>query len=767
MICIRKLKISAHKPTLFISSLIIYTLPKFEHFIQLPNLRRMASTNSVSALMPPIALQKPHKIAFGAVNGENRGETPFKEIRYREDPWFWLRDDTRKNEDMLEHLRKENSYVEEKTKHLVGFQKKLYDEHISHLKETDEDPPYPYGKYFYYSRTVKGLSYKIHCRKEASSFDELSKEETKEEVILDENKVAEGHQQCVIGTVKPSADHAILGYSVDFTGNETYSIHLINLASGTILEDQVEGVGYGGEIQWGKDNTVFFYVTEDDAKRPHKLWKHVVGTKQSEDICLFTEDDEVFNVNIGKSKDGLYLFACSASTETYEFWYIDLHDEETKLHPIQKREKGLRYEVEHVSNKFLIWTNINNAVNNRLMCASVDNPGKDNWKEIIPYDSTRKIDEVEVFRSFIAIEGRQDGLTQLWTMPIKNDTLDTIDPKMLRKINWSDEIFECCLSTNKVFETTLLRTRYSSLTTPVMWQDYDVTKDSFSLVKQKEVLRFDSSLYVVKRMFAKANDGTKIPISMVHRKDTNINNGNTPTMLYGYGSYGICIDPGFSRFILPYLDRGMVYAIAHIRGGGEMGRYWYEEEGKYLNKRNTFSDFINCAEHLIEMNITNSQKLAIEGRSAGGLLMGAVLNMRPDLFKVAVAGVPFVDVINSMCDPSIPLTTGEWEEWGNPNEARFFDYMLSYSPYDNVREQPYPNILITCGLHDPRVAYWEPAKWASKLRTLKTDQNDILLKTELEAGHFSASDRYKYIREKSFEQSVVFYYLDLVDNDCK
>ena len=268
-------------------------------------------------------------------------------------------------------------------------------------------------------------------------------------------------------------------------------------------------------------------------------------------------------------------------------------------------------------------------------------------------------------------------------------------------------------------------------------------------------------------MFAKANDGTQIPMSMVHRKDVDINSGNTPTMLYGYGSYGICIDPGFHRFILPYLDRGMVYVIAHIRGGGEMGRYWYEEQGKYLNKRNTFTDFINCAEKLIEMNITNPEKLATEGRSAGGLLMGAVLNMRPDLFKVAIAGVPFVDVVNSMCDPSIPLTTGEWEEWGNPNEAKFFDYMLSYSPYDNVREQPYPNILIPCGLHDPRVAYWEPAKWASKLRTLKTDNNDILLKTELEAGHFSASDRYKYYREKSFEQSVVLQHLGLIDDDCK
>ena len=723
----------------------------------------------MSSSTPPIAVQKPHKIAFGAVPGENRGEKPFTELRYRSDPWFWLRDDTRKNEEVLEHLRKENTYTQEKTKHLDKFQKKLYDEHIAHLKETDEDPPFPHGKYFYYSRTVKGLSYKIHCRKEASNFEMFSKEETEEEVILDENKIAEGHEQCDIPMVSPSPDHTILGYSVDFKGNETYTLHLINLKSGTLLDDQVERIGYGGGISWGKDNEVFYYVTEDDAKRPYKLWKHIVGTKQEDDVCLFTEDDEVFNLNIGKSKDGRYLFCCSASTETYETHYIDLNAEETILKPIQMREKGLRYEVEHILGRFLIWTNINGAVNNRLMTTPIDHSEKENWIEIIPYDPTRKIDGVEVFRSFIAIEGRQEGLTQLWTMQIESaGNLDhQVDPRMLKKINWPEEIYECSLSTNKVYDTTVLRTRYSSLTTPMTWQDYNISSGTFELIKQKEVLNFDSSLYVVKRLFARANDGTKIPMSVVHRKDADITNGNTPTMLYGYGSYGICIDPGFHRFILPYLDRGMVYAIAHIRGGGEMGRYWYEEQGKYLNKRNTFTDFINCAEHLIQENITNPQKIAIEGRSAGGLLMGAVLNMRPDLFKIAVAGVPFVDAVNSMCDPSIPLTTGEWEEWGNPNEDKFFDYMLSYSPYDNVREQPYPNILITCGLHDPRVAYWEPAKWASKLRTMKTDKNEILLKTELEAGHFSASDRYKYYREKSFEQSVVFQHLDLVDEDCK
>ena len=716
---------------------------------------------SLAKLDAPIAPQKPHKVAFGKVENENRGENPFFPLRYRDDPWFWLRDDTRKNEDILDHLRKENAYTEEKTKHLTKFQKKLYDEHISHLKETDERPPYPYGQYYYYTKTVKGLSYKMHCRKTASSLEELAT--AAEETILDENKIAEGHKQCVIKGVKPSPDHTFLAYSVDFKGDETYTVKLLNLQNGEYCKDVVEGVA--GGIQWGKDNNTFFYLSQDKAKRPYKLWKHIVGTEQKDDICYYTEEDEVFWFGLGKSKDGRYLFPGSGSSETSEIRFIDLHAEETKLVVIQPREFGLRYDVEHREGMLFIWTNMNDAINNRLMVTSIDKPGKEHWKEIIPYDSTRKIDEVEVFKNFIVIQGRQDGLTQIWTMGLNEDS--TVNPQSFKKIQFKEEMYECAISTNKVYDTNFIRTYYSSLTTPDQWEDYNFNDGTFKLVKQKECLNFDSSLYVCKRLFAKANDGTQIPMSMVHRKTTKVDGGNTPTMLYAYGSYGICIDPCFHRMILPYLDRGMVYVIAHIRGGGEMGRYWYEEQGKYLNKRNTFSDFINCAEHLVESKVTNPDKLSIEGRSAGGLLMGAVLNMRPDLFKIAVAGVPFVDCVNTMCDPSIPLTTGEWEEWGNPNESKYFDYMLSYSPYDNVREQPYPNILITSGLYDPRVAYWEPAKWASKLRTMKTDNNDVLVKMDLDVGHFSASDRYKYIREKSFEQSIVMDYLGIVDEDCK
>ena len=743
----------------------IPSVPKFELIAALRKTHTMSSSRSISPdeYTPPIAVQKPHKVTFGAVKGENRGENPFRMLRYRDDPWFWLRDDKRNNEEVLKHLKKENSYTEVKTKHLKAFEKKLYNEHISHLKETDEDPPFVHGKYFYYTRTVEGKSYKIHCRKEASDFEGFYSKDTKEEVILDENLIAEGHEQCNINVVEISPDHTMLAYSVDFKGSETYTIRLVDLLTGLTLPDKVKGTS--GYVEWGGDTQVIFYVTEDEAKRPYKLWKHVVGTEQTTDINLFTEEDEIFYLGIFKSKDGQYLFISSESTETSEISFIDLKAAQTELVTIQKREKGLRYNIEHLfGNSFIIWTNINDAVNNRLMLSTLNNLSKNNWKEILPYDSLRQIKNVEVFSKFVAIEGRQDGLTQIWTLKIAKDgDSSSIDPSTLKKIKWPEKLYKCKLGTNKEYNTTSLRIIYSSLTTPSKWQDFHMMDNKMTLVKQKEILNFDSSLYVVKQMMAKANDGTLIPISMVYKKDVSIKNGDTPTMLYGYGSYGSSVDPGFDRMIIPYLDRGMVYAIAHIRGGGEMGRPWYEEKGKYLNKRNTFSDFINCAEHLIQENVTKPEKLAIEGRSAGGMLIGTVLNMRPDLFKIAVAGVPFVDVMNTMSDPSIPLTTGEWEEWGNPNEDKYFDYMLSYSPYDNVREQPYPHILITCGLHDPRVAYWEPTKWAAKLKTLKTDKNEVLLKTDLEAGHFSASDRYKKIKETSFNQAVVLRHLGLID----
>eukprot|EP00122_Pirum_gemmata_P007905 Pgem_evm2s7269 len=469
----------------------------------------------------------------------------------------------------------------------------------------------------------------------------------KEEIILDENIIAEGKDQCVVMGVKPSPDHQFLAYSVDFTGNETYMVKVIDLTTGKENNDVVEGVV--GTIQWGANNSYFFYLSEDKAKRPYKLWRHVIGTNQDQDVCLLTEEDELFYAGMSKSKDGKFLFCGSGSTETSEQFYLDLTvPNNTELKMIQEREFGLLYDVEHRDGLFFICTNFDKAINNRLMAAPVNSPSKASWVEVIPYDESRRIDDFDVFKDYMVLEGRQDGLTQLWTLKFQKDYIynddneninSVVDSNSFKKIQFSESLYECAISVNYIYDTDEVRIYYSSLTTPSKWQNYNMTTGKFTLVKQKECLMYNPSLYQCKRIFAKANDGTNVPMSMVYRTDKYNDNSPNPTMLYAYGSYGICIDPCFMATILPYLDRGVVYVIAHIRGGGEMGRYWYEEQGKYLNKRNTFSDFINCAEQLIKEGITSNNLLACEGRSAGGLLIGSILNMRPDLFKIAVAGV--------------------------------------------------------------------------------------------------------------------------------
>jgi len=727
-------------------------------------------------IKPPIAQQRYHEVLFGVVAGEDRGPNAFSPPRRRPDPWFWLRDMKRKNKAMLAHLRRENAYTEQQTAHLAGFRKVLYDEHISHLKETDDKPASIDGDYFYYTRTEKGLGYIKHCRKPRISKQErLPSPEAKEEVYLDENEVAKDHKHCTIKSVKISADHNLVAYTADFTGSETYEIRVHDIANGKDLPDVVTKVG--SSLEWGKNS--LFYFIKDKSERPYKLMYHALGTPQENDICLKTEEDVQFWSWMWKSKSNRFLFVCSGSSETHEIQYIDLASKgEPKLIMIQKRILGLIYLVAHNGrDDLLIWTNKDGALNQRLMIAPLDNPGQANWKELIPYDSNRRIDSVEEFENFLVIQGREGGLSQLWIIDAPQGQ---VDANSLRRVKFKEELYDVSISVNKVFKTPYVRITYSSLTTPTTWYDCEMSKipkilsdadhqKAFSLIKQTEILNFDHNKYICKRLFAKASDGTRIPMSVVCLKscleDSNVENKDAsitqklakprPMMMCGYGSYGCSIEPKFKNIILPYLDRGVIYVIAHIRGGGAMGRFWYEEQGKYLNKRNTFSDFIACAEHLIESGWTSPSLMACEGRSAGGLLIGNVVNMRPDLFQIAVASVPFVDLMNTMSDPSIPLTTNEWSEWGNPNCHKYFDYMLSYSPYDNVRKQGYPNIYVSTGLHDPRVGYWEPAKWVSKLRFNKTDQNEILFKVDMDAGHFSASERYKLYRERSHEQAFV------------
>eukprot|EP00462_Mataza_sp_D1_P020413 CAMPEP_0175147498 /NCGR_PEP_ID=MMETSP0087-20121206/16029_1 /TAXON_ID=136419 /ORGANISM="Unknown Unknown, Strain D1" /LENGTH=766 /DNA_ID=CAMNT_0016432701 /DNA_START=52 /DNA_END=2352 /DNA_ORIENTATION=- len=704
---------------------------------------------------PPKLRKEPHMVPFGAVPGQNRGDNPMSPLLHIEDPYFWVRDDTRKNPEVLDHLRAENAYTKLKTQHLDSFCKTLYSEMLSHVQETDESCPYPHGPYQYYTRTEKGSSYRWHCRRHSAAG---AGGEGKEEVLLDENAVAAGLAHCEVGRVAVSPDHKVLAYSVDTSGYETYTIKFKVIATGEELPDTVEGTGRS--VVWGRDNTEIFYSTFDHAHRTNKVWLHRVGTPRESDQCLHTEDDELYSAYFFKSFSGRFLFLASASSETTEFHAIDLPNQprDTGLmnsYCIQPRHKGVVYQVAHHGDRFFIVSNRNTAINFKLSWARVqpDKCGAADWEDVFPYDPAVKTDSVTCFEKYLVVSGREGGFTRVWVAPFTAD--GGVGDKHC--ISFPEPIYTIEEGVNKEFTSTSLRLSYSSLTCPVTWFDYDMGTRTLTQVKQKPCPNYNSDLYACERWEATSADGVKVPMSAVFRKDKRNQRQEAqagPVHLYGYGSYEISIDPDFRHTILPLLDRGVTYVIAHIRGGGEMGRSWYED-AKYLSKKKTFEDFVACAQHLVSCGITTPQMMTTEGRSAGGLLMGAVLNMRPDLFVGAVAGVPFVDVMCTMSDASIPLTTGEWEEWGNPNETKYFQYMLEYSPYENVKAQAYPHILVTSGLFDPRVAYWEPTKWVAKLRDVKTDSNEVLLKMELDSGHFSASDRYHYLREKAFDTAFI------------
>ncbi|KAL3662449.1 hypothetical protein V7S43_012307 [Phytophthora oleae] len=712
-------------------------------------LRRAAYSTLAKRVRPPVLEKRPKMVPFGAVEDQNRGPNPMKPILYLEDPYFYVRDDSRKNEEVLEHLRKENEYTDIKTKHLANVRANIYDELLSHVQETDEDYPYPHGPYLYYNRTVKGSSYTYHCRK-------TKIENAPEELLLDENEIAKGHNHCQVASVSPSPDHRYLAYMVDFSGYETYTGYVKNLETGELLPDRIENIS---SLRWGKDASVLYYATQDEAHRQDKLWRHKMGSKELDEL-LYTEDDEIYSAYFQKARSGRYMFLLSSSSETSEVSFIDLDDPSKPPELIAKREKGLIYSVDHFANNFYIVTNKDKATNFKLMRTPIASPSPENWVDVFPYDENVKVDDIDCFKDFMVMEGRQGGYSQLWIIVPGED-----NKHARHQITFKESSFTVSGSVNRDYDTDKYRFIYSSMTTPWTTFDYDVNSRESKLLKEKPVPNYDRTLYKTERLEAQATDGTKVPISLVYRSDMR-SQDRQPLHLYGYGSYEIPIDPSFVSSILPMLDRGVIYAIAHIRGGGEMGRTWYED-AKYKKKNNTFTDFISCAEHLVSTGYTSPSKMTCEGRSAGGLLMGAVLNLRPDLFTAAIAGVPFVDVMNTMSDASIPLTTGEWEEWGNPNEKEYFQYMLSYSPYENVKQQAYPNILITSGLYDPRVAYWEPTKWAAKLRDMKSDQNEVLLKMDLSSGHFSASDRYHYLKEKAFDLAYLLDHLKAIKESDK
>lgn len=677
---------------------------------------------------PPLAAKKPEELT---IHGHKRV-----------DPYYWLRE--RENPEVIAYLEAENAYTEAALAHTDALREKLYEEMLSRIQETDETVPVRLNGYYYYSRTEEGKQYNIYCRKEGNL-------EAEEQVLLDLNELAEGHEYLRLGIYKVSPDQRLLAYSLDTDGSEDYVIYFKDLERGELLPDQIPGTSYSAE--WAKDSQTLFYTTKDEAKRDDQVWRHRLGGNPASDELLFHEQDELFHVYLYRTKDRRYVILTSESKETNEQLFLDASEPAGNFRLLEPREKNTRYYAGHHSGTFYIRTNADGARNFKVVTAPVADPGKRQWKEGIAHREAVKIDDLDLFSDHLVLYERENGLRTIRIVDLAHDNTYEVD--------FAEPVYTYQQNRNPEFDSNLLRFTYTSLTTPESVYDYNMDSKERTLLKRKPVLGgYDPEEYRTERIFATADDGAEIPISLVYKKAFFKEAKPIPCLLYGYGSYGASVDPAFNSNRLSLLDRGFIFAIAHIRGGGEMGRTWYEQ-GKFLHKRNTFTDFIACAKHLLAEGYTNRKQLAIIGGSAGGLLVGAVLNMAPHLFQAAVAAVPFVDVVTTMLDETIPLTVGEFEEWGNPKEHEYYEYMLSYSPYDNVSSQTYPHLLVTAGLNDPRVQYWEPAKWAARLRDLKLGTNRLLLKTEMGAGHAGPSGRYDYLKEVAFQYAFTLDALDV------
>jgi len=647
------------------------------------------------------------------------------------DPYHWMRDDTRKLPEVIEHLEAENAYTGAVTAPIRSRVDGLFEEMVARIKEDDETAPVRWGGFHYSSRTEKGKQYRIFCRREEGG---------EEQVYLDANREAEGHDYYRLGALAISPDHRLLAWAADTDGGETYTIRIRDLSTGENLEDTIVGV-YAG-LEWAADNKTLFYTTLDKTHRPWRLHRHLLGTPASEDALVFEEPNEQFFLNIHKTRSDRFLIIHLGSNDTNEAHYLEADDPCGEFRVVAPRKKGIEYSIDHHGDRFLIHTN-ESAVNFRLFETPVADPARENWAEVIPHRPDVQLEQVEPFRDHLAVIERRAGLTRLRILAMPG--YDGHD------VEFDEPVYCVTLNQNPEYATGTVRFVYESLTTPETVIDYDTSARTREVRKVEEVLGgYDPGEYVADRVHAVAPDGTRVPISLVHRHGLKLD-GDNPLLIYGYGAYGsTSTDPGFHSIRISLLDRGFVYAIAHVRGGGDLGRPWYEA-GKLEHKTNTFTDFIACAEHLIAEGYTSSERIALRGGSAGGLLVGAVVNMRPDLFRAAIAKVPFVDVMNTMLDPDLPLTVIEYDEWGNPNEKGPHDRMRAYSPYDNVRAQDYPDLLVTGGLNDPRVAYWEPAKWVARIRSTGTGDGIVLLKTEMGAGHGGPSGRYDAIREIALE----------------
>jgi len=659
----------------------------------------------------------------------------------RVDQYYWLRE--KENSEVIDYLKAENTYTKELTKHTEKLREELYEEMVARIQETDLSVPVKDGDYYYYTRTEEGKNYRIYCRKKGNL-------DATEEVLLDGNQLAEGKEYFSLRSFEVSDDHKLLAYAMDDDGSEQYDIYVKNLETGKMLNDQIKTTG--GTVIWANDNETFFYTKLDPARRPYQLHRHKLGTTKDE--MVFEEKDESFFLGATKTKSKQYIFISLGSQVTNEYRYLDANNPTGKFKVFAERQQNEEYSVTHHGDDFYITTN-DNALNFKVMKTSVGQTDRKYWKEFIPHSEKVLISSVEAFKNHLVVYGREGGF--------KNISIINLENNKKHEVQFPEPVYTYRNSENPDFNTNLVRFTYTSPITPNTVYDYDMNSKKFILKKEYEVLGgYDKSNYITERTFATAKDGTKVPISIAYKKGLK-KNGKNPCYLQGYGSYGYSYDPAFASTRISLMDRGFVYALAHIRGGSEMGRQWYED-GKYLKKKNTFTDFIACAEHVISEKYTTKERLAIQGGSAGGLLMGAVTNMRPDLFAAVVADVPFVDVINTMMDETIPLTVIEYEEWGNPNNKEYYDYMKSYSPYDNVEVKNYPHMLVTAGLNDPRVQYWEPAKWTAKLREMKTNDNTLILKTNMDAGHGGASGRYERLKEIAFDYAFV---IDKVGENIK
>lgn len=679
--------------------------------------------SSTMNMIPPIAKKKPKKLV---VHDDARV-----------DDYYWLNE--REDEEVLAYLEAEKAYYEEMTADTKDFEKKLFDEMKSRIKEDDSSVPYKQNGYWYVSRYETGKEYPIYSRHKGSI-------EAPEEILFNGNEMAEGHEYFSIGGIAISPDNKLAAFGVDTISRRQYTIQIKNLETGEIYSDKIDDTT-GGAV-WASDNKTLFYVKNDTVTlRSDKIKKHKLGSPESSDVVVFHEKDDTFGTYVYKTKSKKYIIIGSYSTLTSEYQILESDNPDGEFRMFSKRKRGLEYSISHFEESFYVLTNKDKATNFKLMKVGEDKTTSKHWKEFIPHREDVLLEDIDIFKEYYVISERENGLNQ-----IKINRWDKTDSYYLP---FESETYTAHVGRNPDFDTDTLRYAYNSMTTPSSIIDFNMRTKTKAVKKEQKVLggKFHKENYVSKRIWATASDGVKIPISMVYHKSTAIN-ANTPVLQYAYGSYGATIDPYFSTVRLSLLDRGFVYALTHIRGGQYLGRKWYED-GKLLKKKNTFTDFIDCSKFLIEKKYSSPAHLYAMGGSAGGLLMGAVVNMAPELYNGIIAAVPFVDVVTTMLDDSIPLTTGEYDEWGDPNDKIYYEYMKSYSPYDNVKSQKYPNMLVTSGLHDSQVQYFEPAKWVAKLRELKTDTNLLLFDINMDTGHGGASGRFEALKEVAKEYAFL------------